>query len=68
MIVMIIYVLLVAAGEVVAFFIGQALDPLVPAAWSLIFAMALFFGVIAAMWPVSVWITERWFVSVEAAK
>jgi hypothetical protein len=67
MIVMIIYVVLVAVGQVVAFFVGQAIDPWLPSAWSLVVAMVLFFGVIAAMWPVAVWITEKWFVKPEAA-
>ena len=42
MIVMIIYVLLVAAGEVLAFFVAQAFDGFVPSAWSMIFYMTLF--------------------------
>jgi hypothetical protein len=65
MIVMVVYVLLVAVGEVAAFFIAQAFDAMVPPAWSMIFYMVLFFGVIWAMWPVAVWITERWFVKPE---
>jgi hypothetical protein len=68
MIVMIVYVLLVAIGEVFAFFIARAFDSVVPSAWSMIFYMTLFFGVIWGVWPVAVWITERWFVSAEAAK
>jgi hypothetical protein len=68
MIVMIIYVLLVAVGQVVAFFVGQIVDSMIPPAWSLIVAMVLFFSVIAAMWPVAVWITEKWFVKPEAAR
>jgi hypothetical protein len=68
MIVMIIYVLLVAVGEVIAFFVAQVFDSMVPSAWSMIFYMTLFFGVIAAMWPVAVWITERWFVTAQAAE
>ena len=67
MIVMIVYVVLVAIGEIAAFGVGQALDMVVPAAWSMIIAMALFFGVIWAMWPVAVWITEKWFVRDPAA-
>jgi hypothetical protein len=62
MIVMIVYVLLVVAGEVAAFFIAQAFDSLVPAAWSMIFYMALFFGVIWGAWPVAVYVTEKWLV------
>ena len=68
MIVMIIYVLLVAVGEVIAFLLGTALDGFVPSAWSMIFYMVLFFGVIWAMWPVAVWITEKWFVHPQGAR
>jgi hypothetical protein len=68
MIVMIVYVLLVAIGEVLAFFIARAFDSVVPSAWSMIFYMTLFFGVIWGVWPVAVWITERWFVRAEAAQ
>jgi hypothetical protein len=60
MTVMFVYVALVAIGEVIAFFIAQAVDPLIPAAWSMIFFMALFFGVIWAAWPIAVRITEKW--------
>jgi hypothetical protein len=62
MIVMIVYVVLVAAGEAVAVGIGSMLDKYIAAGWSMIVAMGLFFGVIALMWPVAVFITERWFV------
>lgn len=68
MVVMIVYVVLVAIGEFAAFFIAQFFDAMIPAAWSMIFFMALFFSVIALMWPVAVWMTERWFVRAEAAK
>jgi F0F1-type ATP synthase assembly protein I len=67
MIVMIVYVLLVVAGEVVAIGLGSMLDQYVASGWSMIVAMALFFGVIAMMWPLAVFITERWLVS-EPAK
>ena len=68
MIAIIIYVLLVAVGQVVAFFVGQVIDSMIPPAWSLVVAMVLFFGVIAAMWPAAVWITEKWFVKPEAVR
>lgn len=66
MIVMIVYVLLVAVGEVLAFFIAQAFDTLVPSAWSMIFYMALFFGVIWAAWPLAVFFTEKWLIKSDA--
>lgn len=62
MTVIIVYVLLVLAGEFVAFFVAQAFDPLVPPAWSMVFYMALFFGVIWGMWPIAVSITEKYLV------
>lgn len=68
MIVMIVYVLLVVAGQFIAFFVGQAFDALVPASWSMVFYMGLFFGVIWAMWPVAVWVTEKWFVKPQTAR
>ena len=68
MLAIIIYVLLVVIGEVAAFFVAQAFDALVPPAWSMVFYMVLFFGVIACMWPVAVWVTEKWFVKPQAAK
>lgn len=60
MLVMIVYVVLVLLGQVVVFFVAQAFDAFVPAAWSMVFYMALFFGVIWAMWPVAVRVTEKW--------
>ncbi len=68
MVVMIVYVLLVAAGEVLAFFLAQAFDSFVPSAWSMVFYMTLFFGVIWAMWPASVFVTEKWLVGAAPAK
>jgi len=68
MIVMIVYVLLVAVGEVIAFYVAQAFDGFVPSAWSMVFYMSLFFGVIWAMWPASVFVTEKWLIGAEAAK
>jgi hypothetical protein len=68
MIIMIVYVALVAIGEVLAFGLGTALDNVVPDGWNMIVAMALFFGVIWAMWPAAVYVTERWLISPDAAK
>ena len=68
MIVMIVYVLLVAIGEVLAFGASLMLDNFVPAGWSMIVAMALFFGVIWAVWPLAVFVTEKWLVGPEPAK
>jgi protein-S-isoprenylcysteine O-methyltransferase Ste14 len=65
MAVIIVYVALVAIGEVLAFFLAQAFDAMVPAAWSMIFYMALFFGVIWGAWPIAVAITEKWLVRSE---
>jgi hypothetical protein len=68
MIVMIVYVVLVAIGEVAAFFVCQVLDTFIPAAWSMLVYMGMFFGVIWAVWPVSVFVTEKWFVRQEPAR
>jgi hypothetical protein len=67
MAVIIIYVLLVGLCEVVAFFVARAFDSVVPSAWSMIFYMALFFGVIWGMWPVAVAITEKYLVGSNVA-
>ena len=66
MTVIIVYTAIVAIGEVLAFFIAQAFDAMVPAAWSMIFYMSLFFGVIWGAWPVAVFVTEKWLVKEEA--
>ena len=34
----------------------------------MIFYMALFFGVIWAMWPVAVFVTEKWFVKADSPR
>jgi hypothetical protein len=66
MAVMVVYIVLVAVGEVIGFFIGSAIDRMVPASWSMIAYMAVFFGVIFGMWPVAVRITEKYLVSAES--
>jgi hypothetical protein len=66
MIVIIVYVLLVALGQVAAVAVGLILDKTVPAGWSVISAMVLFFAVFAVMWPAAVFITERWFPGTKA--
>ena len=66
MTVIVVYVLLVAIGEVAAFFVAQGFDALVPAAWSMIFYMGLFFGVIWGAWPLAVRVTEKWLVRSDA--
>ncbi len=55
---MLIYVVLVAAGEVVAIQLGLYLDTAMPSL-SLTIALSLFFSVLVVMWPISVWIYER---------
>jgi hypothetical protein len=62
MAVMLVYAALVAVGQVLAFYIAQAFDSFVPAAWSMIFYMSLFFGVIWAAWPIAVRITEKYLI------
>ena len=56
---LIVYILLVVAGEFVAVQIGFYLDDAFPS-WSLPIALALFFAVLGLMWPLAVYVTERW--------
>jgi len=62
MTVMLVYVAIVAIGQVLAFVVARAFDGFVPAAWSMVFYMALFFGVIWAAWPIAVRLTEKYLV------
>ncbi|MBM3528207.1 MAG: hypothetical protein FJX62_08950 [Alphaproteobacteria bacterium] len=68
MAVILVYVLLVSVLEVGVFFIGLFVDKVVPDGFDLIAAMAMFFGVIWATWPVSVYIVERWLTPAGAAE
>jgi hypothetical protein len=68
MTVLIVYTVLVLVFETLVFTVGIALDSVVGEGWNLILAMVMFFGVIALMWPVAVFITERWLVSAQSAK
>lgn len=61
MAVMVVYVIAVIIGETGAVELGFILDKIAPT-FSLPIALALFFGVLALMWPISVKITERWLV------
>ena len=65
MTVMLVYVAIVVIGQVLAFFVARAFDGFVPAAWSMIFYMGLFFGVIWAAWPIAVRITEKYLMKSE---
>lgn len=60
MLAIIVYVGLVAVGEVAAFGAGVLVDGMVPDTWSMIIYMAMFFGVIWGAWPIAVYITEQW--------
>jgi hypothetical protein len=66
MTVLIVYVVLVAICEVAVFFAGVALDTVVPTGWNVIVAMTMFFAVLWLVWPVAVFITERWLTSAAA--
>jgi len=59
---MVVYVLLVILGEIAAVQLGLYLDSAVPS-FSLPIALALFFSVLVVMWPIAVFITERWLMS-----
>jgi hypothetical protein len=66
MIAMIVYVVLVAIGEVTAFGLGALADRIVPEGWSMIVYMAMFFGVLWGAWPIAVYITETWLMRSES--
>lgn len=61
---MLVYALLVIVGEIAAVELGLYLDAVVPS-FSLPIALALFFSVLVFMWPVAVFITERWLMGKE---
>jgi hypothetical protein len=61
---LIVYCVVVAIGEVIAFGLGLVGERAFPSLSMLIF-MALFFGVLWGGWPLSVYITERWLMSGE---
>jgi hypothetical protein len=65
---LVVYVLLVAVFQTIVFVVGVMLDTVVPAGWNVIVAMLMFFAVLAVMWPVAVYITERWLMSEPSAK
>lgn len=65
---LIVYVLLVAIAEAVVFALGIAMDTVVPPGWNIVVAMAMFFGVIWLMWPISVFVTERWLIPAKPAE
>lgn len=62
---MLVYVLLVIVGEIAAVELGLYLDSVVPT-FSLPIALALFFSVLVVMWPLAVFITERWLMPKDA--
>jgi hypothetical protein len=68
MTVLVVYTVLVAIFETIICFVGIAIDAIVPSGWNLIIAMVMFFAVLAVMWPVSVFITERWLMPAEHGK
>jgi hypothetical protein len=62
MVLILVYVVMAAIGEVIAFGVGQFFDSMIPSSWSMMVFMGLFFGVLWVAWPVAVFVTERWFV------
>lgn len=55
----IVYVVLVLIGELIAVQIGFFFDHAMPS-FSLPIALGLFFTVLGVMWPLAVYMTERW--------
>jgi hypothetical protein len=56
---LVVYVLIVIAVELVAVQIGLYLDHVFPA-FSVPLALGLFFAVLGLGWPVAVYVTDRW--------
>jgi hypothetical protein len=56
---LVVYVLIVVAVELLAVQIGLYLDQAFPA-FSLPLALGLFFAVLGLGWPIAVYITDRW--------
>jgi hypothetical protein len=61
----VVYCIVVAIGQVAVFPIGLLIERSLPS-FSMLFYMALFFGVLWGGWPLAVSLTERFFPSVEA--
>ncbi len=59
---LIVYVLLVVGGELIAVRIGFYLDTAMPSL-SLPIVLGMFFAILLVMWPLAVFITERWLVA-----
>jgi hypothetical protein len=59
---LIVYVLLVVGGELIAVRIGFYLDTAMPSL-SLPIVLGMFFAILLVMWPIAVYITERWLVA-----
>jgi hypothetical protein len=56
---LVIYLVVIAIGETIAYGLGRVADDLYPSLSMLIY-MALFFGVLWGGWPIAVQLTERW--------
>ena len=54
----VVYLVLVVAGEICAFFIGRIFEQMLPQFSMLIF-MAMFFGVMWLAWPLAVMLADR---------
>ncbi len=59
---LIVYILLVVVGELITIKIGFYLDTAMPSL-SLPIVMGMAFAILFLMWPLAVYITERWLVS-----
>jgi hypothetical protein len=54
-----VYVVLAIIGSFVSFGLGRIVDNFLPD-YSMIVFMGLFFGNLWVMWPVAVWLTEKY--------
>ena len=59
---LIVYVAFVVAADLVAIQIGLVFDRVMPSL-SLPIALGMFFAVFGLMWPLAVYVTERWLTS-----
>jgi len=56
---LVIYLIVIAIGEIIAYGLGRVAEDLFPS-FSMLIYMAMFFGVLWAGWPLAVQLTERW--------
>ena len=56
---LVIYIVVIAIGEVIAYGLGRMVEGIYPS-FSMLIYMGMFFGVLWGGWPLAVQLTERW--------